>query len=285
MVSYSCKTCLKFFYKKSNYKAHLARKNKCEPPLEIDGKNNLPQKSLFVSSDMKNDEDDMMNESSKKINLLEEQQTEDKKDALISELSKKIILLEEYKIKNNEKLLNKIIYLEEQNDKLRKKLYEKEKKTEVYDMDEKITLLEKVTNAKEELNNVKKDFVEEIKNNNCIKNEKKEKLLQKIENIFTKTKETKASKSKISPKFRMMVWEKYIGLDKGTAKCKCCEVEMISQFNFQCGHIISEANGGKIVLDNLMPICFSCNNSMGKKDLFVFKKELNNFIENKNLDK
>jgi hypothetical protein len=36
MVLYRCKTCLKFFNQKCHYKAHLARKNKCEPPSDID---------------------------------------------------------------------------------------------------------------------------------------------------------------------------------------------------------------------------------------------------------
>jgi 5-methylcytosine-specific restriction endonuclease McrA len=34
-----------------------------------------------------------------------------------------------------------------------------------------------------------------------------------------------------------------------------------------CGHIISEFNGGELKLDNLMPICNSCNSSMGTKNM------------------
>ncbi len=40
MVTYSCVTCYKTFDKKSNYKAHLARKIKCEPPSESDDSGN-----------------------------------------------------------------------------------------------------------------------------------------------------------------------------------------------------------------------------------------------------
>ena len=43
--------------------------------------------------------------------------------------------------------------------------------------------------------------------------------------------------------------------------------------SFHCGHIISEANGGEIKLDNLRPICHSCNSSMGtvNMDEFIIK--------------
>jgi hypothetical protein len=40
MVAYSCETCYKTFDKKSNYKAHLARKIKCEPPSDTDDSDN-----------------------------------------------------------------------------------------------------------------------------------------------------------------------------------------------------------------------------------------------------
>ncbi len=37
--------------------------------------------------------------------------------------------------------------------------------------------------------------------------------------------------------------------------------------NFVCGHIIAEANGGELKLDNLKPICVSCNSSMGVQNM------------------
>jgi hypothetical protein len=75
----------------------------------------------------------------------------------------------------------------------------------------------------------------------------------------------------------MMVWDKYIGLDKGKSKCKCCNEKEISQMDFECGHIIAEANGGQIIINNLLPICGPCNRSMKTDNLFVFKKKLETF--------
>ena len=71
--------------------------------------------------------------------------------------------------------------------------------------------------------------------------------------------------------------------------CQCCNITTIAQMNFHCGHIISEFNGGKITIDNLIPLCQLCNSSMGKTNLNEFMeahglltnntlKEINFFI-------
>jgi hypothetical protein len=88
-----------------------------------------------------------------------------------------------------------------------------------------------------------------------------------------KTKE----KKKIPPNFRMLVWDKNIGLDKGKSLCLCCKKREITQMDFHCGHIISEANGGKLHVDNLLPICAVCNYSMGTENLYVHQQKLENF--------
>jgi 5-methylcytosine-specific restriction endonuclease McrA len=41
----------------------------------------------------------------------------------------------------------------------------------------------------------------------------------------------------------------------------------IDSKNFDAGHIISEYNGGEMNVDNIVPICRSCNSSMGKKNM------------------
>ena len=70
-------------------------------------------------------------------------------------------------------------------------------------------------------------------------------------------------KKKTIPKsLRTNVWNKYIGKEKGEVLCVCCMERCIQQAEFQAGHIISEANGGKTNSDNILPICGSCNNSM-----------------------
>ena len=56
-------------------------------------------------------------------------------------------------------------------------------------------------------------------------------------------------------------------------KCKCCQTETITRNNFDCGHIISEKNGGEIKLENLKPICRACNSSMGVMNMNDYMKK------------
>ena len=73
-------------------------------------------------------------------------------------------------------------------------------------------------------------------------------------------------KKKISPHVRFAVWKTYIG-NKIEAKCFCCWKNKITPFTycntFHAGHIHSEAKGGEIKIENLLPICSDCNKSMG----------------------
>lgn len=49
-------------------------------------------------------------------------------------------------------------------------------------------------------------------------------------------------------------------------KCsvKWCK-NILDPFNFEAGHIIPESKGGSTNLENLLPICSSCNKSMGNR--------------------
>ena len=57
--------------------------------------------------------------------------------------------------------------------------------------------------------------------------------------------------------------------------CQCCKTTPIHSTNFDCGHIISEKNGGKVHLENLRPICRTCNSSMGTQNMddYIVKME------------
>ncbi len=57
------------------------------------------------------------------------------------------------------------------------------------------------------------------------------------------------------------------------AKCTICFFNEISSFNFHVGHIVSLANGGSNSLDNLLPICSSCNLSCSTQNLHDFKNQ------------
>lgn len=66
------------------------------------------------------------------------------------------------------------------------------------------------------------------------------------------------------------VWNHWMGMDVGEAKCPVCKVSTIYQMSFHCGHIVAKSNGGPNTVDNLKPICQSCNSSMGNQNMNAF---------------
>ena len=82
-------------------------------------------------------------------------------------------------------------------------------------------------------------------------------------------------KTQIPKKIKELVWDKYISIRNGIGLCQCCQKTEITQMSFQCGHIISENNGGKIDITNLAPICSLCNLSMGTRNMDEFIKTHN----------
>ena len=93
-------------------------------------------------------------------------------------------------------------------------------------------------------------------------------------NTDTGTTKKPYKKEKISQQLRELVWNTHIGQDIGETVCKCCGIFRIQQLNFQCGHIVAESKGGATTVDNLTPICGSCNLSMGTKNLNEFRTML-----------
>ena len=83
----------------------------------------------------------------------------------------------------------------------------------------------------------------------------------------TEKEEIKTKKQTIPPSLKIKVWNKYNTAEVGKAKCFCCKLHDIYQCSFSCGHVISEDQGGKLTLQNLRPICASCNSSMGTKNM------------------
>ena len=81
-------------------------------------------------------------------------------------------------------------------------------------------------------------------------------------------------KRKTIPKaLKEQVWDKYVGKERGIAKCLVCNDREISKSSFHAGHIKSVKNGGDTTIDNLLPICSHCNLSMGKQNLYEYKAE------------
>ena len=81
---------------------------------------------------------------------------------------------------------------------------------------------------------------------------------------------TRYKKKSIPLVLKRRLWDKYFGEQNGIALCPCCKLTQISTFSFHCGHIISERMGGSLILDNLIPLCQSCNSSMGTKSYNEF---------------
>jgi len=73
----------------------------------------------------------------------------------------------------------------------------------------------------------------------------------------------KYKKVKISLPLKKAVWYKYVGCDIGSVYCFCCGLNKLTQLDFTCGHVSPESKGGLTNVDNLLPICGSCNSSMG----------------------
>lgn len=75
--------------------------------------------------------------------------------------------------------------------------------------------------------------------------------------------QVKYSKRTIPKAVKEQVWLRHIG-PNFSSKCKTpwCK-NKISVFDYHTCHIIPESSGGPMTLDNLIPLCFKCNLSMG----------------------
>jgi hypothetical protein len=71
---------------------------------------------------------------------------------------------------------------------------------------------------------------------------------------------------------RAAVWNTWNGRDAGTGPCQVCGFD-ISHQDFECGHVVAQSRGGRDTVDNLRPICRTCNRSMGADNLDDFKRE------------
>jgi len=94
-------------------------------------------------------------------------------------------------------------------------------------------------------------------------NEKKAKEELRLKELNEEAANAKKKKQSIPKNVRVIVWNHYISEDIIKHKCLCCKKVTISNTNFEVGHVISEKFGGTHEINNLRPICFACNHSMG----------------------
>lgn len=79
------------------------------------------------------------------------------------------------------------------------------------------------------------------------------------------------SKKKSIPKaLKEAVWRKYFA-NQIDGNCPICN-KIISLTAHDCGHIVAESKGGVTEIENLRPVCKSCNTSMATKDMDEFKR-------------
>jgi hypothetical protein len=78
-------------------------------------------------------------------------------------------------------------------------------------------------------------------------------------------------KKPIPSALRKAVWKRYFK-DSDNGLCVCCNTQEINIYRFDCGHVISEKNGGPAEILNLRPICQTCNSSMRTENMDDFIK-------------
>lgn len=83
------------------------------------------------------------------------------------------------------------------------------------------------------------------------------------------------NKVQIAQSLRTAVWNKYIGKRYIKYYCFAGCGNIIRRNNFQCGHIQAESVGGPTNIENLRPICKTCNCSMGTENMFSYMKRNN----------
>lgn len=76
----------------------------------------------------------------------------------------------------------------------------------------------------------------------------------------------------VKQNIRKLVWIAYIGEKAGSGFCYCCGSTVITPFDFECGHVQARALGGPDTVDNLRPICGSCNRSMSTMNMIEFQR-------------
>lgn len=74
-------------------------------------------------------------------------------------------------------------------------------------------------------------------------------------------------KKSIPQAIRVQVWNTYIGEQARSGDCMALCHKTIDVTDFECGHVIAEAKGGATTIENLRPICHSCNRSMSTMNL------------------
>lgn len=83
-----------------------------------------------------------------------------------------------------------------------------------------------------------------------------------------------AKRKALQPALKIAVWEKYIGSSLHGVCFVCATAPITFGTNVEYGHVIAVAKGGEDTVENLRPICASCNRSMGTRNLLEYRAQL-----------
>jgi len=141
---------------------------------------------------------------------------------------------------------------------------------------EKRDLVDHVSDKKMQTKQNNIEEIEPIKNNYIVKEFSQMKIeeIQTLEFEKPLKKMGRTKKERIPATVRNIVWVTHFHESK-KGKCWLCKVEDISSANFECGHVVSEKNGGKPTIDNLKPVCSFCNKSVGTMNMEDFRRKYN----------
>ncbi len=155
-------------------------------------------------------------------------------------------------------------------------ILEEPKKEEKKEVKVELSPIEKLEQQRIEIENKMKEELEKQKEEQKLKEEEEQKKIKEEEE--EKKKENKRKKQAIPKNVRTIIWNNYIGEDIIKHKCLCCKKATICNTNFEVGHVLSEKNGGTHEINNLRPICFACNHSMGTENMVDYVVKYGLFI-------
>ena len=83
------------------------------------------------------------------------------------------------------------------------------------------------------------------------------------------------SRKAIPARTKNAVWKLYFD-EEEHGNCFCCDKEICKKASeptktWNCGHVVSDHDGGEITVENMRPVCFTCNQQMKTQNMMVFK--------------
>jgi len=224
----------------------MSYNSKCENIMFI--KSIKYEESLTIQEEENIKNDKIIEEQEEKENIKkrikkQEQEEKIKNDKIIEEQEEK------------EKIKNDKIIEEEEKEKIKKRIKKQEQEEKIKN--------DKIIEKQEEKEKIKNDkIIEEQEEKEKIKNDKIiEEQEEKIKN---------QKKKKIQKNVKTNIWNTYIDANIPRHKCLCCKKSIILNTEFHVGHVISEFHGGTLEINNLRPICASCNYSMGTMNMVEY---------------